>query len=473
MSNSRDDASRDRDGRAPVDALLRTWTAATERRPPIFEYPTAARRALFGSPPALARVGAVLVTVVVLGTFAMAATMSLVSLEQERQQELAAARTDLADQQLGLGDPIVATGLLVSHDAGNTITICVPAQDPPGLLASECLPRSGDGQPAGPARSVPVIGLRPEEVPGLTRGRAGFSTTAYGTVYGMWLGDSIGADAFVAAEPSGPIRYELACEEPPGGWLPTPPEGAAGEEALYRLQAEVEQQRTLYSGLWRAYRVGITMPVSGSVMIAGLSAVGPPGSVLTVGIVGDVARVQSRLARIYPYALCVTQARFSSAELSPVAVRLGSADLTWQAQVEPDTDRVRVYLAFVDAAAIERIGDDAAKVVVEPLVRKVRRAVLTEEQAISRALAEYPGVGAKVSWTRLGRAVDLEPALRPPSAYALVWAIGLSGSFGDRCPPPHPTPAGATQVPCTQLTHAAVYLDALTGDPMGLSLMGP
>jgi hypothetical protein len=209
-------------------------------------------------------------------------------------------------------------------------------------------------------------------------------------------------------------------------------------------------------------------------MISGLTAVGPPGSVLTVGTVGDLARVQGRLARIYPYALCVTQARFSAAELSPVAMRLSSADLTWQAQVEPDTDRVRVYLTVVDVAAVDRIGDDADKVILEPLVQKVRRAILTQEEAVSRALAEYPGADLEVSWTRITRAVDLDPGLRPPSAYALVWAIGLSGSFGERCPPPHPTPAGATPAPCTELRHAAVYLDALTGEFMELSMfLGP
>jgi hypothetical protein len=472
VSGQRDGARGHQDQQVPIDALLRSWATATERRPPPIDHPTAAQHPLLGSPLAITRAGPILAAVLVLGTFAVTTTMSFLSLERDRQRELAAARADLTDQQLGLGDPVVATGLLITHDAGTTITICVPTGYRPALLASECLARSEEGQTAGPARSVPVLGLRPDEVPGLTRGRAGFSTTVYGTVYGMWLGDAIGADAFVAAEPSGPTRYELACEEPAGGWQPATPEGAPGEEALYRLQAEVEQQRTLYSGLWRAYRGGITMPVSGSVMISGLTAVGPPGSVLTVGTVGDLARVQSRLARIYPYALCVTQARFSAAELSPVAVRLGSADLTWQAQVERDTDRVRVYLTYVDAAAIERIGDDADKVVLEPLVRKVRRAVLTEEQAISRALAEYSGAGAQVTWTRLGRAVDLDPALRPPSAYALVWAIGLSGSFGPICggysPPPPGTPA-----PCIEITRATVYLDALTGEFMQLSLMGP
>lgn len=247
------------------------------------------------------------------------------------------------------GDTVEVTGTVLAA-SGDSVKICelnpsIAVHPPP---APTCSPRAVSlaGTPEGIADWTVTDGVR--------------HTKGQYTVTGIWRdgeieqqsirqadsgqGQSISASAGTAEG-----RFPMPCAAPEGGWRADPPQQV--ETANGRLVQHVDGRPNAYSGVWAAY------PSEGV-------------AVMVVGAVGDLADARRTLRAIYPHNLCVTKVDHSAAELNPAARRLGSADRSWQAEVWPDRARVALTLLVLDQAALDKIGDDADKVIVQPFVRK-------------------------------------------------------------------------------------------------------
>ena len=446
-----------------VDRIIAEWTTATDRHLPAFEYPEAPgagplRRVVAG----VRLVSAVVVLGVALAVLALALP----------RDEVGDAKAALAAHEVRVGDEVVAAGLLISHDGGATFTICDVAGS--RLMLDElpgCDPRIVDGKVVGAAMGVPVRGIAKSDVPGWVErdgvgyGQAGVAvgpgSEQETVVRGRWLGDAIQAESVTVADRVGEVRYVLSCPTPPGGWASPLPSGLEGEDAMRSLGEEILGHPELYGGLWSGFEGGAVYP-------------GPRlggGAVTVVGTVGDIETARSQLGVSFPYDLCVAKVTYSLAELRAVAERLALPDRTWQADVDVQVNRVRLLLTVLDADAVERIGDDADKVIVEALVRRPGCPLRTKEEAIAIARTQIADANAEVVWAELATAGNLDPGRRPPLGEQLVWAVGFTGSFGEQCPAPGPSTA--TPGPCVAMTHAIVYLDAVTGQPILWSARAP
>lgn len=238
------------------------------------------------------------------------------------------------------GDRVVATGVVVVDATSQT---CLSAPFPVrlgGLLKpiAHC-----------PPISVPVRGVQVSGLPDWTAtGAGGFSGLV--TVEGTW-DDGLVAQTVAPAPPPTTPDPEVPCSTPVGGWPNTPAASLDYEAALARLNAQLAQAPTQYVGLW--------------------TTVASPGRV-TVAVVGTVTApdgVRAQLARVFPYALCVTRVAYSTADLEGTAAQLSRPDGTWGTDISVSLDRVVVHLAVVDdaAAATLTTHPDATA---DPLVRR-------------------------------------------------------------------------------------------------------
>jgi hypothetical protein len=256
----------------------------------------------------------------------------------------APSATDLGDEVGRDGDSVTAAGKIVQLP-GDTPRLCFYL----GVTtASMSQPVDAGCHPL----RVPVDGVDLERLPGWTE-RGGGGMSGYLEAKGTWAeGTLVVRDVFAAIAPRPFVIPPAPCEAPPGGWpgRPSAEDAVEAEASSLRLTDEVDDNPALYSGIW----------------VADLEGAAP----IVVGTVGKVEEVRERLAEIYPYNMCVVKVDYSAAQLQPVADRLAQSDGRWWTDVDPATARVLVDLPVLDEEAVSRIGADADKVTVRPLVAR-------------------------------------------------------------------------------------------------------
>jgi len=165
--------------------------------------------------------------------------------------------------------------------------------------------------------------------------------SANGTTWGTYLLVGIwdGA-AFTLTEPAAvddgsaysqpDVDFSAPCPEPPGGWQPVDLERADRADLDAAMQAA--QDVPGYAGLWVDQRARTVDD--------------PARQILVVRTAGDIAGMEAELRRIWRGALCVSEARFSWAELLAAQRALqGEPDITSSG---PDTlDNVLDVRVFV------------------------------------------------------------------------------------------------------------------------------
>jgi hypothetical protein len=257
----------------------------------------------------------------------------------------APSATDLGDEVVRDGDSVTAGGKIVQLP-GDTPRLCFYLGVTTGSMSQ---PVDAGCHPL----RVPVDGVDLERLPGWTE-RGGGGMSGYLEVKGTWAeGTLVVRDVSAAIAPR-PFVIPPAppCEAPPGGWpgRPSAEDAVEAEASSLRLTDEVDANPALYSGIW----------------VADLEGAAP----IVVGTVGKVEEVRERLAEIFPYNMCVVKVDYSAAQLQPVADRLAQSDGSWWTDVDPATARVLVDLPVLDEEAVSRIGADADKVTVRPLVAR-------------------------------------------------------------------------------------------------------
>lgn len=260
------------------------------------------------------------------------------------------------EQVVRVGDAVWARGHVVAA-AGAPVRLCESS-------ASRLVKRFGEELPPVTCSpiAVEIRGADLQSLPGWAE-RQGTGRSSFVMLRGRWQGAWIEVSEVIAAVDSSQApRSAPPCDAPQGGWQVEPfPSPLAAEAAFGELTAELRRYPDLYSGSWTAY-ASDTEALSGEA---------EQRTVIVVGAVGDLDAARIRLREIYSGNLCVIQAEYSAEELGAVAQRLANADRTWLTELAPQWDRVVVRLAVLDAEASARIGDDAGKVRVEPLVHKV------------------------------------------------------------------------------------------------------
>jgi hypothetical protein len=181
------------------------------------------------------------------------------------------------------------------------------------------------------------------------RVHAGASTVGPVVVRGTWDGQILHVDALDGRFPGRPVP-QLECErEVPGAVAEGPP--SLNVEAAYRrLQTEVETHPDDYGGQW------VATTTEGQVMI--------------VSVVGDDPAAGSRLRALFPYALCLATARFSSVELANLEAALRRPDGTWLPELSPEANRVLVRFPVLDAATLDQLAPLAGVELLPLLVRE-------------------------------------------------------------------------------------------------------
>lgn len=253
------------------------------------------------------------------------------------------------DQVVRDGDRVTATGVLLQE--GDQLRLCelgpaiLPDPGPPPSCARGVMVEAGVAVPAS---------VRWQETSGVRHSEAQY------TITGVWRDGGI-ADASLAPASTGsddslgeqPPAEELPlpCDAPPDGWKAPRAEPDRIEAARQALNAQVDGHPASYSGMW-------------------LARAGGEVEVMVVGTVHDPAEHQAKLAKAYPYPLCVTKVDFSAAQLDAVARRLSGAG-SWETAVLPHVARVEVRLTVLDQAAQDWIGTSADMVTVVPFVRKI------------------------------------------------------------------------------------------------------
>lgn len=273
---------------------------------------------------------------------------------RERRQSAIPPAVDgsapLAARVVSEGDRVIGDGWVIAHRR-QPLRLCGPA----------LLPQAGPDRPGPmcPPISVELVGVEPSTLPGWTeRDGVGFSSQV--RIYGLWRGGVLYADRIERPAPETPRPSRRVPCDLPSTW----PDKAWGSEefeaAQRRLDSELREYPERYGGRW------VTYPEQAS-------TIGPDFGpyVVVVSTVEDPAATQRRLTDIYPFSLCVVRAEHSAADLNAVVDRLNTDSRTWVASVRrPDLNRVSVDLIVIDQAALARIGDDADKVVVKPLIHK-------------------------------------------------------------------------------------------------------
>jgi hypothetical protein len=130
-------------------------------------------------------------------------------------------------------------------------------------------------------------------------------------------------------------------------------EPASQEASLRSLAAEVEAHPDRYAGYWTAQTTD-----------------SPPRLVTVVNSTESGDTVRPLLRAVFSGNLCLVEVPYDSNELRAVAGRMRGSDPAWLADVDVPADRVRLQMAVVTTEMLSVIGADAAKVVIDPLVKK-------------------------------------------------------------------------------------------------------
>jgi hypothetical protein len=306
-----------------LDRELATWGAEwRSRQPPLMDaarvHP-AGRTIRLRSPFRMLATASVVVIVV-----GAAVGLRLV------QTRTGSASEDANTRIVKEGDAVTATGYMIEQ-LRSELTVCLPA-------ASRLV-----GAPKCSTAAVPVRGLEAESIPGW-RTTGGVSYAANVTVAGTWFGGVLQArtvrSVLVNEVPASP------CQNAPGAGPP-----AVGEEqALLPVAQEAAANPTLYSGVWAGIDAsGLQIPV--------------------VGVVGDLAKGESRIRDLYPYRICVTQVDFSQADLNTKVASIQAAHPDWVPAVDIQHDRVSVLAAVLDEETASALAPYQTYVYVTSLVR--------------------------------------------------------------------------------------------------------
>jgi hypothetical protein len=241
---------------------------------------------------------------------------------------------------VAIGDTVVATGAIGIGSTG-TVYLC------PGEFSSR-----GGALGCRGGQLVQVSG-----VDGRVWG--GRSVTTRGT----WTGEVVQVAEISPAEPITPTAPgPVPCDPPAGGWPGNAPSDAA-EVAGHALEKEVRQHPEAYVGLWPAVAANASQGITDPVVIT--------DRVVVVGTVDDVEAVRSRLARLYPFNLCVVPVEFSASELESVVGQLSAVDPSWLVEIEPRLDRVVVTTTALDAAGYAQLVPVLEKVELRVTVKRV------------------------------------------------------------------------------------------------------
>lgn len=240
------------------------------------------------------------------------------------------------------GDAVVATGVIIAWDEQGP-KLCTEA---PSLLMDDivrCSPINVDVE-VGTLEGLP--GWTPQE---------GGGYSSWLTVHGQWIDGVLHIDSAVGTERPGFVFPLSPCGAPAGGWPGDLPNTMEGESLSRHLGEVVDSEPFLFSGMTSAR----------------LTASDDTPRVIVVATVGDLQEVRDRLSAIYPHNLCVIQVEYSAAELAAVGERLfHPEDGTWQTNIDVIAGRVVLKVAVLDEEALDVIGDDIDKVIVQPLIAR-------------------------------------------------------------------------------------------------------
>lgn len=244
------------------------------------------------------------------------------------------------------GDTVVASGQVFLRPDGEEPVLCRLG---PVLLISNFTPQC-------PRVQVALSGLDLTTLPGWKQfGDTGVWLSSDVRVTGTWRAGKLEVSDVVSspAPPYFPDPGVVPCPAPDTGW-PGNGDIDAAEAATERLDAEIAAHPELYSGMWWAW--------------IGTARSGPRAVV--VGTTGDVAAVRSKLEEIYPFDLCVVEARFSRSELDAAAEQISGLNASWQVRVDQPYEKVLVQLVLVDEEAAKLLEPYREKVELDPLVTR-------------------------------------------------------------------------------------------------------
>jgi hypothetical protein len=156
-----------------------------------------------------------------------------------------------------------------------------------------------------------------------------FVISDYARVVGTWSDDSITVvDAEEVKRPATSLNRSVPCSTPEGGW-PGSDASTPSNDSLSRLGDFVNAHPDTYSGAWTGDIIG-------------------DGTAVVVGTIGSVASEAERLAKIYPYNLCVIHVNYSATDLEHLAQTLAGQGF-WQTYVDATVDRVIITTPVLDA----------------------------------------------------------------------------------------------------------------------------
>ena len=232
---------------------------------------------------------------------------------------------DIAAQIVRVGDRVRARGM-VRIAPGEQPVICRPYTDLETSSAPECSPIS-----------VPLLGLDASSLPEpMERGGVVFDEIV--AITGVWTGDAISVET-VASDLGRVDLTVVPCPAPPTGWVLPSGEPADIESQIRRLADELSEHPADYAGYWPAF----PSPNDAAVMV--------------VSVLGGAEERRQTLTAVYPWAICLVEARFAVQDLESLAVALDPPGPGWPPHVDLRLNRVLVPVILVDQAVVDRLAE--------------------------------------------------------------------------------------------------------------------
>jgi hypothetical protein len=320
-----------------LDGLLREagerWRA-TQPPPPAIDASRWGRRDSRWTTPIVGR--ALVTSLLVVG---VVAAVAVTRLQPQREPD---SRAGTPTGLVSPGASVTATGVIIVEPTGRA-QLCLP-----NASRARNYEPGTEPPPSCSPIAVALRDLKVAELPDTTV-REGTRFTPLVRVVGIWTDDALRVERVETGHPEPAVPPVVPCVAPDRGWAQGP-DPVDLETAVHVLATKVSDRPDVYSGYW-------TVPLTGS-----------PSSVAVVGTVKDPGTGEAELERFYPYALCVTRVEYSASDLQRVAGMIASADPTWQPEVIPQLNRVRVHLPVIDARAAD-ILRQYPQAIGEPLVR--------------------------------------------------------------------------------------------------------
>jgi hypothetical protein len=236
------------------------------------------------------------------------------------------------------GDRAVGAGQLVARE-GEPTRLCT-GKDP--------LESSRGAQFRCSPASVELAGFEVRSLPGAHL-YGGAVVVDFAVVHGRWDGRVLAVDAVGGRVLSLPVAPVLACDVEAPGAVPEGSQTLETEAAYVRLQAEVDSDPDGFAGLW--------------VVTEGRRTA-------VVATTRDLGVVVARLRRVFPFALCVTQVRFSMTELKSLMQDLRRPDGSWWVDISVERNRVLVWIPILDADAVRTVASKPAVELLPLLMRE-------------------------------------------------------------------------------------------------------